>query len=132
MVAWVRARLAGGAFVVRVEDIDGPRTRAEAVTGNLEELSWLGLDWDEGPDVGGHHGPYVQSERSELYAAALARLAARGAVFDCYLSRKDAASAASAPHGPAAADHVYGPRQRALNLEVAAARQAEGRTSSQR
>jgi len=131
-VAWVRARLAGGRFVVRVEDIDGPRTRQEAVAGNLEELRWLGLDWDEGPDVGGPVGPYVQSERGDQYAAALARLVASSAVFDCFLSRKDVAAASSAPHGAAAAGHVYGPEQRRLNLAVAQAREAGGRTPSQR
>jgi glutamyl-tRNA synthetase len=132
LVAWVRARLAGGAFVIRVEDLDGPRTRAQAVTGNLEELQWLGLDWDEGPDVGGPHGPYLQSERGGLYAAALAGLVATGAVFDCYLSRKDVSSASSAPHGPPAAGHVYGPDQRRLNLRVGTERHAAGRTPSQR
>lgn len=131
-MAWVRARRAGGAFVVRVEDIDGPRTRREAVTGNLDELRWLGLDWDEGPDVGGGFGPYRQSERGDLYAAALTRLVAAGAVFDCYLSRKDVAAASSAPHGPASSGPVYGAEQRRLNLAVTDARRTAGRTPSQR
>src|SRR5690606_32401395 len=52
LLAWLRARAAGGAFVMRVEDLDAPRSRSEAVMGNLAELAWLGLDWDEGPDVG--------------------------------------------------------------------------------
>lgn len=132
LLAWVRARLAGGTFIVRVEDIDGPRSRQEHVAGNLAELRWLGLDWDEGPDVGGPTGPYVQSARTHLYAAALARLADTGAVFDCYLSRKDVAEASSAPHGPAEVAHVYGKRQRELNLAVTAERRAQGRTPSRR
>jgi len=98
LLAWLRARAAGGAFVLRVEDLDAPRTRPEAVEGNLAELRWLGLEWDEGPDVGGPHGPYLQSERGAYYAEALARLHAQGALFPCYLSRKDLAQAASAPH----------------------------------
>lgn len=98
LLAWLRARAAGGGFVLRVEDLDAPRTRPEAVEGNLAELRWLGLEWDEGPDVGGPHGPYRQSERGAYYAEALARLQAHGVLFPCYLSRKDLARAASAPH----------------------------------
>jgi glutamyl-tRNA synthetase len=64
----------------------------------LDELRWLGLDWDEGPDLGGPHAPYVQSERSALYDAALRRLAERGVLFACDCSRRDIAAAASAPH----------------------------------
>jgi glutamyl-tRNA synthetase len=63
---------------VRVEDLDAPRTVPAAVAGNLAELRWLGLDWDEGPDVGGPHAPYRQSERGEHYQAALARLRGAG------------------------------------------------------
>jgi len=132
LLAWVRARVAGGAFVVRVEDIDGPRSRQESVSGNLAELRWLGLDWDEGPDVGGNAGPYLQSARVDLYGAALARLDRTGAVFDCYLSRKDVASASSAPHGPAEAGQVYGAAQRELNSEVAVERRSAGRSPSKR
>jgi glutamyl-tRNA synthetase len=63
------------------------------------DLAWLGLDWDEGPDVGGPLGPYRQSQRSELYEAALAQLAAAGRLFPCRRSRRDLAAIASAPHG---------------------------------
>ena len=111
LVAWLRARASGGSFVMRVEDLDGPRTRPEAVLGNLAELRWLGLDWDEGPDVGGPHAPYLQSQRTHLYEAALARLQAAGRTFDCYLSRKDLAEVASAPHGPEAHGNLYGPAE---------------------
>src|SRR5690606_23415343 len=71
LFAWGRSRAAGGAFLLRVEDIDGPRTRPEAVAGNLAELRWLGLDWDEGPDVGGPHSPYLQSQRLAHHEAAI-------------------------------------------------------------
>lgn len=133
-MAWLRARSFGGAFVLRVEDIDGPRTRPEAVTGNLAELRWLGLDWDEGPDVGGPHRPYRQSERGALYEAALERLEAAGRVFECYLSRKDQADAAGAPHaspGPGG-ERVYGEAERRLNARLAPARRAAGARPSRR
>lgn len=115
---------------MRVEDIDGPRTVAAALQGNLDELSWLGLDWDEGPDVGGEHGPYRQSQRTERYQAALERLAAAGLIFDCYLSRRDLREAASAPHGPNGS--VYGAAQHRRNAAMAAERAAAGRPASVR
>ena len=129
LAAWLRARRRGGALVLRVDDLDGPRTVAEAVEGNLRELGWLGLDWDEGPDVGGPHGPYRQSERGELYAAALEALRDQGRIFPCYLSRRELAQIASAPHGRTP---VYGPAQRRANAELAAAKRAEGKPPSLR
>jgi glutamyl-tRNA synthetase len=82
---------------MRVEDLDFGRVRPGVMETQLDELRWLGLDWDEGPDVGGPHAPYVQSERMPLYEAALRRLAGRGLLFECACSRRDIA-AASAPH----------------------------------
>lgn len=130
LLAWASARAQGGAFVVRVEDIDGPRTVPAAVAGNLDELRWLGLDWDEGPDVGGPHAPYLQSARGQHYQAALDRLAAAGRLAEDWLSRRDLREAASAPHGPAGP--VYGPEERRLSAAVAEARRREGRTPAQR
>jgi glutamyl-tRNA synthetase len=98
LLAWLQARAAGGAFVMRVEDLDVGRVRPGVMETQLDELRWLGLDWDEGPDVGGPHAPYVQSQRSEPYEAALRRLARTGRLFACTCSRKDIAAAASAPH----------------------------------
>ena len=98
LVAWLRARAAGGAFVVRVEDIDGPRVLGGTEARQLEDLRWLGLDWDEGPDVGGPHAPYRQSERTAHYEAALATLDARGLLFRCDCSRREIAGVSSAPH----------------------------------
>lgn len=129
LVAWWMARARGGSFVLRVEDLDVPRTVPEAVEGNLEELRWLGLDWDEGPDVGGPHAPYRQSRRFELYRAALERLEATGRVFPCWLSRKDLRELASAPHGAPAA---YGPRQRAANARAAPEAKRRGKRPSLR
>jgi len=64
---YLLARRTGGAFIVRIEDTDASRNRAETEAPHLEALHWLGLDWDEGPDVGGRYGPYRQSERAEIY-----------------------------------------------------------------
>ncbi|UJR84260.1 tRNA glutamyl-Q(34) synthetase GluQRS [Sandaracinus amylolyticus] len=99
LVAWLRARSQRGAYVMRVEDIDAPRVVPGAMEAMLEDLRWLGLDWDEGPDVGGALGPYVQSLRLERYEAAYELLRARGHLYPCTCTRKEIASIASAPHG---------------------------------
>jgi glutamyl-tRNA synthetase len=78
---WLYARRNGGVFVLRVEDTDAARNTAEAVAAIYSGLKWLGLDWDEGPDCGGPHGPYLQSERQHLYDAALAKLEAKGLTY---------------------------------------------------
>jgi len=80
---WVFARKMGGQFVLRIEDTDQARFVAEARDYIAHGLRWLGLDWDEGPDVGGPHAPYVQSERRELYQAATDRLIEAGAAYLC-------------------------------------------------
>jgi glutamyl-tRNA synthetase len=98
LVAWASARAAGGRLVLRVEDIDRPRVVAGVEARQLDELRWLGLDWDEGPDVGGPHAPYRQSERDARYEAALAALAARDLLYRCDCSRAEIAAVASAPH----------------------------------
>ncbi len=100
LVSWLAARAARGAYVMRVEDLDGPRVRPGLEARILDELRWLGLDWDEGPDVGGPSAPYRQSERAAAYGAALARLRARDLVYPCFCSRAEIAAAAQAPHGP--------------------------------
>lgn len=98
LVAWLHARAAGGRFLMRVEDLDAGRVRPGIMQTQLDELRWLGIDWDEGPDVGGEYGPYVQSARTDRYERALQILAGRGLLFACTCSRKDIAAAASAPH----------------------------------
>jgi glutamyl-tRNA synthetase len=99
LAAWLSVRWAGGTFVWREEDLDPPRVVPGLAAEQRADLAWLGLDWDEGPDVGGPFGPYRQSQRSELYEAALAELAAGGRLFPCGRSRRDLAAIASAPHG---------------------------------
>jgi glutamyl-tRNA synthetase len=98
LVAWLRARAAGGALILRVEDIDTPRVIDGSEARQLDDLHWLGLDWDEGTDIHGPHAPYRQSQRAGLYEAALAGLAAQGLTYLCDCSRRDIAGAASAPH----------------------------------
>ena len=96
--AHVRARAAGGVLVLRDEDLDPARARAEFAAAMLEDLRWLGVEWQEGPDVGGPFGPYRQSERRGLYLGAWARLVEGGHVYPCACSRRDIARAAEAPH----------------------------------
>jgi len=83
-----------------MEDLDPVRSRPELARQILEDLAWLGLDWDEGPDLGGPHSPYTQSERGASYAAAFLRLRDAGRLYPCFCSRKDIAAAASAPQSP--------------------------------
>lgn len=96
-IAWLDARSVGGKVVLRMEDLDPDRT-GEPWTGHIvEDLRWLGLDWDEGYGVGGPDGPYCQRERTALYDAAFAKLRAEEAVYPCWCSRAQRL-AASAPH----------------------------------
>jgi glutamyl-tRNA synthetase len=83
---WLYARRHGGAFVLRIEDTDVERSSADMVTGILDGLRWLGIDWDEGPAIGGPYGPYFQSQRLERYRAAAAHLVANGHAYYCYCS----------------------------------------------
>ena len=98
LLAWLSIRSRGGRLILRMEDIDSPRIKRGAAEQALADLRWLGLDWDEGPDVGGPHAPYVQTQRLDLYRAALARLESAELVYPCTCTRSDIAEAASAPH----------------------------------
>jgi glutamyl-tRNA synthetase len=101
--AFERARRAHGALVLRNEDLDPRRSRAEFAAAMVEDLRWLGIGWDEGPDVGGPFAPYSQSERRCFYLEAWSRLLARGLIYPCSCSRRDIARAAQAPHESARA-----------------------------
>jgi len=91
MLAWLHARLQGGDFIVRMEDLDTPRVVPGSADQILRDLEWLGLDWD---------GPVLyQSQRSDLYQYALNKLSKSGLSYQCFCSRKDILEAASAPHG---------------------------------
>jgi glutamyl-tRNA synthetase len=86
---WAFARHVGGTFVFRIEDTDKARSTQESYDAMLGAMRWLGLDWDEGPEVGGPHGPYRQSERSEIYRDVLAQLAASSYTYDCYCTTEE-------------------------------------------
>ncbi len=128
LYSWALARRHGGTFLLRVEDTDRSRVSDASFAAALEILHWLGLDWDEGPEVGGPHAPYRQSERVEVYREAAARLLADGAAYRCYCSpaelaeRREADRAAGRPPG-------YDGRCRSLTDEQRAAFEAEARTS---
>lgn len=131
LLAWLSVRSRGGAFVMRMEDLDRPRVVAGSAQGILRDLAWLGLDWDEGPDVGGPHAPYAQSERHRLYDAAFETLRAAGLVYPCFCSRRDIQAAASAPQAPG--DEVLYPGTcRALDREDVLRRVETGRSHAWR
>ena len=96
--AWRRARARQGTLVLRDEDLDPDRSRPEFAAAMIEDLRWLGLDWQEGPDCGGPYAPYVQSLRRPLYRAAFERLRERALVYPCTCSRQDVLRALGAPH----------------------------------
>jgi glutamyl-tRNA synthetase len=86
MFDWLFARHTGGTFILRIEDTDLARIAPGSLEDHLEGLRWLGLDWDEGPEVGGDYGPYFQSQRLDLYKAAGSRLVEQGDAYYCYCS----------------------------------------------
>lgn len=117
LLAWLQMRHAGGEFILRIEDVDRTRCRAEYTELLLEDLRWLGMDWDEGPDLGGPHEPYIQSECEPLYQDALAKLTALGRVYPCYCSRADIRALARAPHGLSSEGPSYPGTCRELSKE---------------
>ncbi len=127
LFSWLYARHHEGGFILRLEDTDASRVTEEAVQGVLRDLRWLGLDWDEGPEVGGDHGPYRQSQRLEIYQDMTARLLASGHAFHCWCTpeeleeRRKAALARGEPPG-------YDGRCRGLSDDERAAFEAEGRS----
>jgi len=93
-----RALARGGTLILRNEDLDAARFKMEFVEAMLEDLRWFGFAWSEGPDVGGAHAPYNQSERMEVYRGALDQLRAGNFIYPCVCSRKDIQAAVTAPH----------------------------------
>jgi glutamyl-tRNA synthetase len=86
---WLWARRNGGTFVLRIEDTDQSRSTKAAEAAIFEGMRWLGLDWDEGPDIGGPHGPYFQMERLEIYKAHAQKLIQEGKAFACYCTKEE-------------------------------------------
>jgi glutamyl-tRNA synthetase len=122
---WLYARRHGGTFVLRIEDTDTERSSWEMVTGIVDGLRWLGLDWDEGPDVGGPHAPYFQSQRLDRHRALAETLVADGRAYYCYCSpdeiqrKREAAEAADG-------GWKYDRTCEALTAGERAAREADG------
>ncbi len=98
LIAWLSARSQGGTVVLRMEDLDHPKVKRAAARQVMDDLTWMGLDWDEGPDQGGPRGPYVQTERTRWYREALDRLIAQRRVYPCTCTRRDVETAQAAPH----------------------------------
>jgi len=159
LAACASIRQQNGVLVMRVEDIDPDRSRQEYVAGIIEDLHWLGLDWQEGPGAGpspkrsgptdsapaagsspslspeadlpGTFGPYVQSACAPLYTAAIARLQGMGLVYPCFCTRKELRSLPSAPHGEDGST-LYPGLCRTLSDHTVRTRMAEGRQASLR
>jgi glutamyl-tRNA synthetase len=93
-----RAREAGGTLIMRMEDLDPDRSKGAFAEAAIEDLRWLGIRWQEGPDKGGPFAPYVQSRRRATYLAAWRKLLRRGYIYPCRCSRKDLETALGAPH----------------------------------
>ncbi len=122
---WLYARRHGGTFILRIEDTDAERSSWDMVQGIVDGMRWLGLDWDEGPDIGGPHAPYFQSQRLEKYRAAAERLARDGRAYYCYCpaemlqKKREAAEAAGS-------GWIYDRACCALDAAEIARREAEG------
>ncbi|MDT0547324.1 MULTISPECIES: glutamate--tRNA ligase [Streptomyces] len=125
---WAFARHHGGTLVFRIEDTDAARDSEESYQQLLDAMRWLGLDWDEGPEVGGPHAPYRQSQRMDRYREVADQLLESGHAYRCYCTaeeleeRREAARAAGRPSG-------YDGKCRTVTAEQRAAYEAEGRSS---
>ena len=138
LLAWLFARVQNGQFVMRVEDLDTPRVRAvgpETTQRMLDDLRWLGLNWDEGPDISGPYAPYIQSERLDIYHTSLRKLQDAGFVYPCYCTRAEiahASSIASAPQQGAGDAPRYAGTCRTLTDAQRREYEAQGRRPSLR
>jgi glutamyl-tRNA synthetase len=122
---WLYAKRHGGVFVLRVEDTDIERSSWEMVSGIVDGLRWLGLDWDEGPDIGGPHAPYFQSQRVEMYRAMAERLVAAERAYYCYCSTETLQQKRQAAEA-AGGGWIYDRACCSLAADAIAAREAAG------
>ena len=125
LVNYAFARKHGGDFVLRIEDTDQARSTAESEQAILSALHWTGLAWDEGPDVGGPHAPYRQSERSAIYVRYADQLLAQGDAFRCFCT-SERLEAMRAAQRAAGVQQKYDGYCLAVSLEESAARAAAG------
>jgi glutamyl-tRNA synthetase len=119
---WLYARRSQGTFVLRIEDTDVERSSGEMVDGILRSLRWLGLDWDEGPEVGGPHAPYFQTARLDRHRASATQLVASGHAYYCYCDPAELKAKRDAAKG----EWIYDRTCRALGPSEVAAREAVG------
>jgi glutamyl-tRNA synthetase len=122
---WMFARKHGGRFILRIEDTDQKRSVKGAVQAIMDALRWMGLDWDEGPDVGGSYGPYIQSQRAALYREWSDWLLAHGHAYKCFCTA-DELKARRASAAAARGEQGYDRRCRTLTPDEIAAREAQG------
>ena len=127
---WAHARHTGGTFIFRIEDTDAERDSEESYEQLLDALTWLGLDWDEGPIKGGPHGPYRQSERSDIYQGIIDQLLAAGYLYESYITAEEMAERNRAMGRDE--KQGYDNHERDLTEEQKAAYRAEGRTPALR
>jgi glutamyl-tRNA synthetase len=126
--AWLFARRHGGQFILRIDDTDVERHREEALEPILHGFRWLGMQWHEGPEVGGPHAPYFQSQRLEKYRAAAARLLESGHAYPCFCTPEELAAERTAAE-KARRPYRYGGRCRRLAAADRQRLHAEGRRS---
>lgn len=126
LFSWAYARHRSGQFVFRIEDTDAARDTEQSYQQLLDALGWLGFDWDEGPDIGGPHGPYRQSQRAEIYSDVLHKLHAAGFIYEAFSTAEEV----EARHRAAGRDPKlgYDNFDRDLSDDQKAAFRAAGRT----
>jgi glutamyl-tRNA synthetase len=131
LFSYLAARGGGGRFVLRIEDTDVARDEPSLVEDMLHDLRWLGLDWDEGPDRGGPHAPYLQSRRGAVYATAIAGLTAASRVYPCFCTPEELSLVRRAQLA-AGRPPRYAGKCAALSVEEGRRRQAAGQASALR
>lgn len=124
---WILARQSGGQFILRIDDTDAQRNQDEALQPILDGFRWLGIDWDEGPEVGGPHAPYFQGQRLEKYQAAAQRLLDAGLAYRDYATTTEMTAEREAAE-KSKTDFVYSRTWMATNDQQSAAFEAEGRS----
>ena len=124
---WAFARHTGGVFVLRIEDTDQSRVLPAYIDSALDTLRWLGLDWDEGPEVGGRYGPYLQSQRMAIYSDWVAKFLESGHAYWCYCTPEELAERRAAARAGSGGPSGYDRHCRHLSPEQVAAYRAEGR-----
>ena len=123
---WAYARHTGGTFIFRIEDTDTERVTPEYIQAAINTLKWLGLDWDEGPEVGGENGPYLQSQRLDIYAEWAAKFLEQGDAYHCYCSSEELEAVREAQRAANVAPGYNG-HCRDLTADQIAAYVAQGR-----